>query len=179
VKLTNDQISFLEDKVEAALKIKTGHKKIVAGFADFLESLEPEIVDPSTVKVKYIGRRPFYEHREFGQWTADMVKSVPAMLAAKMLKHADVYVKAEPGEVATEKVDDKPAKVREDDDERLHNLRDTIIQSRFKQPIVDTIKANFNQHDITRELDVDTAKVADYQRVALAHIDFVGLEGLT
>lgn len=177
MKITDDQKAFLEDKVTVAMNTEATPAEIVEGFVAFLEGLEPEIIDPTKVKMKYIGRREVYEHRVFGFWTKDMVKGVPTAIAAQMVKHPDVFIEAA-GEVAVEDMLEPDPKDEEDrKEEEINGLRDEINQARTKQVIVDVIKQNYGQHDISTELNVKTAKMDDYRRVALAWVDRFGLDG--
>lgn len=80
----------------------------------------------NTTPVRYIGRRPVYREGAYGSgivFIQGETQRVPADLAARLLRHGDVYVAgADAG--ATEAVPNK-ASVRADD-EYLQDLRDTV-----------------------------------------------------
>lgn len=146
-----------------------------------MSNLEPviEYVDSTTMFVKYIGRRPFYNHNRFGMWTADAVKEVPRAIAEEMLTHKDVFAVPDPDEIPAEP---EPIELSQQEKEELEQdqvqeMRDRLMALRTKQEIIDFIKSEYN-HDIAQELSDSgnkTPKKADLQQLGLLKIDQYGI----
>jgi len=120
------------------------------------------------IPVTYIGRRPVYREGTYSSgivWTQGETKSVPDELAAKLLKHPDVY---ERGEVATETVTlpEKPDTEAEDRDQEMLDS----IKRMDKDALAVFAKTNFNVSlDKRRGIDALRSEVTVmYDRVGAA-----------
>lgn len=84
----------------------------------------------SAVPVKYVGRRQTYVEGAYGSklvFTSDETKLVPPDLAAKLLRHPDVYVQGEMPKAKNQAVESGKKAPEEDNQESmLQDLRDTI-----------------------------------------------------
>jgi len=138
-----------------------------------------KIVERDYAWVKYIGRRPVYNHGKFGLWEAGAVKQAPRPLAEQMCKHPDMFVVPEPDEIPEHgerigQVSDEPELTEQDN---IQELRDQIMAFRTKADIIDLVKREY-QIDIAGELanqGVKDPKMADLQQAALIKIDQYGL----
>lgn len=148
---------------------------VLESCCDFMSLVEPEVIIRDYVNVKYVGRREFYDHGKYGAWFTDQVKEVDARLAAEMLKHPDVFVKAAKDELPTDTVDPKTTE-EEDELDQLQDLRDKITNARRKADVVDVVKTLYPDYDITEEMDDPrTTKLAEYRRIAYVWLDKYGL----
>ena len=81
----------------------------------------------NTTPVRYIGHRPVYREGAYGSgivFRQGETQRLPAGLATRLLRHADVYV-AGADEGATDAVEDRTQ--ARSDDAHLQELRDTIV----------------------------------------------------
>lgn len=167
--------SFLGNVFDKLELDEDGQTLVVDSCLDYITLMEPEVVIRDYINVKYVGRRPFYEHGKYGTWWADEVKEVDARLASDMIKHPDVFIKAAPGEKPTSAVD-LEADPAPDEDEQIQELRDEVLNMRRKADVVEFVKLNYNQYDITSEMDDPrTTKLNDYKQKAVVLIDKYGL----
>ena len=127
--------------------------------------------------IQYIGRRQNHTDTIYstGDWVVGQVKDVPVTVAAKMLKHGDVYaagyVQEHPVEVgsgqslfsmaawpecSTIVVEEKESATC-DDDEQNQMARDAVAAMSSKDAIADYARINFNQM-IPKTLSLENMK---------------------
>lgn len=112
---------------------------------------------PDLIPVQYVGKRERYTDGTYGtriEWTQGQVQLVPADKAKLLLRHPDVYVRAEDAEAApVAEVAPEPEKK---DDEPEQELRDAI---RFmdKAGLEQYAKTNF-QVDLDKRKGVETLR---------------------
>lgn len=99
-------------------------------------------MDQEQISVKYIGHRPEYVDGAYGtriHFVQGESQLVPAVVARKMLKHADVYVSGEPeapkAVVTVEKVDK--------DEEDNQDVRDSFARM-DKNALISHAKVHYN-----------------------------------
>jgi len=112
--------------------------------------------NPNLIPVQYVGRRERYTDGTYGtriEWVQGQVQLVPEAKAKLLLRHPDVYVRAEAADAALADVapeDEKP------EDEPEQELRDAI---RFmdKAGLEQYAKTNF-QVDLDKRKGVETLR---------------------
>ena len=128
--------------------------------------------------IQYIGRRQNHTDTIYstGDWVVGQVKDVPVTVAAKMLKHEDVYAvgyeQACPVDVGSGRslfsmaawpecstivVEEKESKSGDDDEDRNQMARDAVAAMSSKDAIADYARINFNQM-IPKTLSLENMK---------------------
>lgn len=136
--------------------------------------VEPEKIQhhPVVVKsdvhaaVKYIGARDYHADRLYGtgEWTKGSVKMVPIVIAAKMLRHPDVYADAS-GEVAEAEVAGEQDATKQDaENDQDQEARDIIASIMSKDALADYVMVNYGQK-IPRTLSLDNMKSQAFQLI--------------
>jgi len=117
-----------------------------------------------TATLMYIGPRPRMTDPLYGtgDWQDGTVKTVPADVAKKMLKHQDVWVEksAEMAEIAgieVETVDPEPP-TDDTENEESQKVRDAIVAMNSKQAISDFIAANYAGFKLDKRANLDVMK---------------------
>jgi len=123
------------------------------------------------IAIKYIGVRPTYRDGAYAsgiEFKSGETKFVPKDIAAKMLKHHDVYEAGIAGvNIATAKVN--KAEMKEDTDESLQAMRDAVQAMGNKDTIADFAMVNYRMK-IAKNLSVDNMR-----REAIRMIDQFGV----
>lgn len=134
-------------------------RAVVHVLKDIQDAAAPAVAaaGPGFVLVKYVGRRETYIERAYGSgivFVQGETKPVPVDLAAKLLRHADVYVPGEPGPF-TEAVEVAQAP-KQTQDESTQDLRDTIAFM-DKDALETFAKTNF-KIDLDKRKSVNTLR---------------------
>ncbi len=118
------------------------------------------------VAVKYkMGREGHEDHiHGTGRWAVGEVKSVPADIASKLLRHEDVYERVEIDAPAAEVQSKEPS-----DNDKIHETYDMVNAMRSKQQVSDFIKTQFQ-----RDVAPDSMKLDDMKKLAIQLVDQYG-----
>ena len=142
-------------------------KRLVKSVMDVFEA-----ENPTRQAVKYIGRRPIYSDGLYnsGEWSKDQVKLVPLLIAAKMLKHTDVYADGEKTDGAEIVI--PPEEDLKDEDPSLDDGRHAIQVMTRKKQIGEFIHNNISGYNIDLP---STATLAEWKDEAVRLIDMYHL----
>lgn len=122
--------------------------------------------------VQYMGNRPSPRSDNLyqtGEWVSGQIKDVPDAVAAKMLRHPDVYVLAGERQGVIEVVEGQPLETDELDEEAVEDARMSIDAMGTKNAVYDFVQTNFNQ-----ELD-RRSSLRNMKEEAIRLIDQFGL----
>jgi hypothetical protein len=103
----------------------------------------PVVVDSAFVSVKYIGKRETYTDGAYGshiQFVRGESRPVPAAIAAKLLKHTDVY---EPGDAVEMPASLPVAKAKNFEEDDNQDMRDAISRM-DKDALISHAKTHYN-----------------------------------
>lgn len=132
------------------------------------------------VPVQYIGRKPQFKDVLYGTGLLftqdDPVKVVPDAAARQLLKHQDMFKRAEAVDAQDVKVDTQALQQQRQREEReeqaqtaVNQLRDTINSLPTKASIVEFAKNQFQQ-----DLDPKAMKLEELRQAALSFVDLYG-----
>lgn len=135
------------EQLPAAQKSKDYLFRAVVHALAALPDAEPTaVVDSAYTSIKYVGRRASHTDGMYGTrltWAAGETLQVPAVIAAKMLAHPDVYQLGEPVVgVLPPLPDTSKAKEEQVQEDRAFDMRQSIAAMN-KDGVVSFVKTNF------------------------------------
>ena len=122
--------------------------------------------------IRYQGFRPAHRDNLYqtGEWKSGDVKDVPEDIAAKLLRHPDVFRRAKNGAEPTEKVEPPQSAALEDiEAARMQDIRYQVGNMTEKQAVIDFAQANFGRK-LSSKLGLEKLKLE-----AVRLIDLYGL----